>query len=432
MIARMLFSRAFLTRARIQQLWYVPLLTVALGLMMVRMLVMARVLRVQEFALFSGAVLVSSTFCMLGCLGMQSMLQREWPVNLLRGQERRGLVLAAQCNVVALGCAVILLLMTVTGASFAGLPPVLLAFGILHGFSQQVFLIATVESRSRGDVVRFARDNLIRAGGALAFGTAAALITGMTLWVLAVEAVISMILAYRYFSRAARIALLELPRVYFLAVRSLRRVRWRSALALMAVSVLSFISINADRWFAAETLEAASFAQYAFAWIVLIVAQGMQAVGNAAVFPMLARRFAGGGCRAAFRLCLALSLAVLAGGSICSILVWEVASIAVPHWFPDYEPAIGLLPLFLAIGVLRLSDFWSSYLLVIGREAWLLVANIAVLIAASALWAAIVRPWNTSERMNDIALLALAFSLFSYAMTAGMASRSRLGRNADS
>ena len=89
---------------RARQLWYAPVLTLAMGLMFVRSLVMARLLDVEAFGQYSAGILVSATFCMLGCLGLQSMLQREWPVHLVRGRERSGPVRAAQCHLVATAC----------------------------------------------------------------------------------------------------------------------------------------------------------------------------------------------------------------------------------------------------------------------------------------------------------------------------------------
>lgn len=142
---------------RLRQLWYAPVLGLAMGLMMVRTLVMAKLLSVPSFAQYSGGLLVSSTFCMLGCLGLQSLLQREMPVQIVWHRERAAVVLLMQCLIVTTGCAIIGLLLVAAGFSVAGLTSNFLAIGIFHGLSQQVFLIATVESRSRGESLYFAR-----------------------------------------------------------------------------------------------------------------------------------------------------------------------------------------------------------------------------------------------------------------------------------
>ena len=96
---------ARLTRSRLRQLWYVPLLGAAMGLMLARLLIMARMFDVPAFATYASGLLVSGSFSMLACLGLQSQLQRGLPVMIVRRRERAGAVLLAQCTFVASGCA---------------------------------------------------------------------------------------------------------------------------------------------------------------------------------------------------------------------------------------------------------------------------------------------------------------------------------------
>ena len=146
-----------LTPQRLRQIWYIPSLAIAMVLMMVRLMIVARLLPVEEFATLSSGILVSGAFGMLGCLGLQSVLQRDWPMLLIRGQEYRGLVLAAQSNLVAVGCALVGLCVAASGVSIAGVKPIVFCIGVLHGLSQQFFSIATIESRSRGRMFDYAR-----------------------------------------------------------------------------------------------------------------------------------------------------------------------------------------------------------------------------------------------------------------------------------
>src|SRR6185436_16327389 len=106
---------AFLSERRLRQLWYLPTLAVAMGLMMLRILFMARRLDLAGFAQFSAGLLVSTTFCMLGCIGLQSMLQRDMPILLARRRARAGLVLMTQAMLVACGCAALALLVPLAG-----------------------------------------------------------------------------------------------------------------------------------------------------------------------------------------------------------------------------------------------------------------------------------------------------------------------------
>jgi len=55
-------ERLKLSPDRRRKLWYIPILVVAMALMMLRLLVAARLLSIEEFGYFSIGILVSSTF----------------------------------------------------------------------------------------------------------------------------------------------------------------------------------------------------------------------------------------------------------------------------------------------------------------------------------------------------------------------------------
>jgi len=411
---------------RLRQLWYAPLLAAAMGLMMARMLILARLLPLQQFAQFSAGMLISSTFCMLGCFGLQSLLQREWPVNLIRRQEGRGLVLAAQCNLVAVGCAVAALLGAASGVMIAGIPPPLLALGVVHGLSQQMFLIATVESRSRGNAVRYSWQNLARSVLTLGLGTAVAVATDSAQWVLAVESGICFAISIKLFSGSATRGALSVYEIYALAVRRLPKVKWSAALTLMAVATVSFMTMNADRWVASAALDVEGFGTYSFAWIVLMIAQAAQALINASAYPMLARRYASHGRQGAFRLCVQSSGAILVLGLLLVVPLWFGLEWAIRLWFPAYSRALALVPLFLVIGLLRVSDFWSSYLLITGRERRLLALNMGAALIGVAAWATIARPWSQPLQLMGVAYLAATLAFVSYVTAVGFAWQARV------
>lgn len=397
-----------------------------MALMMVRMLIMARLLNVHAFAEFSGGILISSTFSMLGCLGLQSMLQRQWPVNMVRRQECRGLVLAAQCNLVALICSVVGILVVCTVGSLAGMSSMLLTVGIVHGFSQQLFLIATVESRSRGEALSFAQQNLIRSIAALSLSAGVAMVTGSALATLLTDTVVSIGLSYAFFHRSLRHVHLGARAVYILAIRRLHKVRWRSALTLMAVLAVSFWLLNIDRWVASKRLGTIGFAHYSFASIVLTIAQASQSVVNASVYPLLARRFAEFGVKVTFDLCLRLSISLLVISAALSVPVSYLLHYGIYRWFPQYVDAVVLLPLFLVIAVLRLTDFWSSFLLIVGFESRLLKLNLFAGAVGALAWTLLTRPW--SERittLSEVGLLAVFLTITAYIASGVVSWRAR-------
>lgn len=404
-----------LTPRQLRQLWYMPLLALAMGLMMVRTLVMAKILNVPSFALFSGGQLVSSTFTMLGCLGLQPLLQREMPVQIVWHRERAAALLLMQCLIVAVGCAAIGVLLAAAGLSAAGLTPGLLAVGVLHGLSQQVFLVATVESRSRGEPLHFARQNLERSGLALAVGCGVGAMFGSAAAVLLSEAMVSYLLTLKTMPRILRQSRLKAKVACILAARRLRRIPWASAMALLALMFVGFAFLNADRWFAADLLQPTAFAIYAFAWVLLSMAQSIQAVINASVYPLLARRFAGEGRAAAFRFCFRASTGLIL---VCAVGAWPaywLLCAIVTRWFPAYAESKSIFGIFLLVAALRLSDFWSSYLVIVGLERRLLVVFLATGLVVCGGWLYALQPWaHPAIGIGDVAQLAVALTVAGY------------------
>ena len=354
------------------------------------------------------------------------MLQREWPASLVRRQELRGLVRAAQCNLVALGCCLVGLLGAGFGLSLAGVTPALLGVGLVHGLSQQFFLVATVESRSRGDALRFAQQNLVRAVAALVLSVGAAWWTGSAPWALTVDALVTIVLSQGFFRQSLGHARLGAPAIYQLAVRRLRRVRWRSALTLMLIMAVGFGLLNADRWVASDRLGTAGFAHYSFAWIVLSIAQSAQVIINASIYPLLARRFAENGRGVAFGVCVRVSAAILVAGAVAAVPMYWMLDYGIGRWYPHYGDAQALIPLFLAIAVLRVSDFWSSFLLIAGFESRLLKLNLAAAAFGLTAWAGLVRLWtHESATLQQVAWLAALLTLSAYVTAAGASWRAR-------
>lgn len=413
-----------MTAERWRQLWYVPLLVAAMGLMFLRMLVQARLLNLEEFAAFSGGLLISSTFSMLGCLGLQSMLQRDLPILFVQGRQRRGLVLIAQCLIVAIGCAVLGAGIAAIGVPLVPFSPGIVIMGVFHGLSQQAFVVATVESRSRGEPLRFSLQNFCRSVGVLCAGAIISKISGSAILCLAAEALISFLIVGSTLRTMLRRISLDISLVFRISFRKLPFIAWRSAAALLAVGMIAFVVTNLDRWLAADFLDGPLFAQYSFAGMVLMVAQSLHVVINASAYPLLARRYATFGRATAFSISMRASLALLMLGILFSIPAWFILDLCIARWFPAYENARHLLPVFLAVAVLRLSDFWSSFMVIAGHEGRLLQLNVIATLGAVALWGGLVYPWKGHEITPlMVASLAGILTLSSYLLTALFASR---------
>jgi O-antigen/teichoic acid export membrane protein len=401
-----------------RQLWYLPVLAAAMGLMLARTVLLALVVDVEQFGAFSAGLLVSATFSMLACLGLQQMLLRDMSIHVVRQRERLGMLLLAQCVLVASACAVAAAPLGVLGHAVAGLSGTAFAVAILHGLAQQLFLLATVESRSRGNPLRFAKDNLARAVAVSAAGLGAAAWTQSATVALLVEAAISLALAGALLKGSFARSRLRVGAAFRLGLRRLPRIAWGSALALLAVTVLSFAVGNADRWLAAQQLPPVTFAHYAFAWTLLVVAQSLQVMVNAAIFPALARRFARNGARSALAMAARCSCFAMVLGALGSLLAWLSIDMAFERWFAAYAAAREVVPLLLFMAVLRMSDFWSSYMMVVGSEGRLFWVTALAGVFGLIGWAGWAAPWGRALTMLDAAALGAALAASSYAATA--------------
>lgn len=413
-----------------RQLWYLPLLAIAMTATMLRVLVMARLLDVPSFGQYSAGLLVASLFGMLGCIGLYALLQRDMPMHFARGCSRRAMVLMGQC--VGLTCIYGSLLMLTTNlpVTVAGLHGAVLAIALFNGFSQQLFLIATVESRSHGEPVRFAMQNLLRSLPLVAAGSLVAVLTGSPGWTLFVEALVSLIFATAIFMKALHRAKMGMVLLAYAAWRGWRNIPWASALPLLGISIVVTTLTLLDRWLGAELLQAEAFAQYAFAAIVVLIAQALQSMINALAYPSLARRFALSGSTQAFRLAAGLSLGLLALSAMASLPLYLAAEWAVEHWYEDYQQAIDLLPIMLAVAALRIADFWSSYATIAGKERRLLLFNLAGGLVSCIVWVSALFLGNDETlRSENFAWLALLLAFGLHATSAAVAQIARQRAN---
>lgn len=400
---------------------YAPLLAAALAVMMARLLVAARLLEVDAFATYSAALLVSTSFCMLGCLGLQTMLQRDMPVLFFQGRSRRAMMLLAQAGVVAAACAAAGGALAFTlpgGAAGSVLDRTTIIVGLVHGLSQQVFVLVTIESRSRGLTVLFSGQYIVRSIAVLTAGTGMIAATGSGSATAAAEAAVTLLVSAGVLKGSLRRASTTLAASMRLGGRHFHAIQWRAASALLAVMMVMWLVQNADRWVAERSLDIAGFACYAFASNAILVASQAQMMINAALFPKLARTYAAAGTRPAFRSAAGISAALAAAGLVAAPAAWACWDLAVSRWYPQYAASTAIAPLLIAVGVLRVSDYWSSFLLIVGAETKLLRATAFTAIGAAGTW------WILGGHPHTASLVTVAWLSLSLASTtylAGMA-----------
>lgn len=404
-----------LTKHRLRQAWYLPILATAMVIMFVRILVMARLLDVSAFGLYSAVLLVSSMSNMLASFGLYPSLQRDLPLLIYRQKERAAAIATTQALLGASAVAALGWLLSLLGLQVAGLQSSWLAVAVLHGLSQQTFLVVTTDSRSRANTLLFARENLWRAVITLAAIVPVAFFSRSALLTILAEAAVTLAVStviLGYVHAHARLSFATLAR---LAIARLPRLDRSALLSLLLVSIGAFISINIDRWLASDLLVPADFGQYAFAWTLMIIALYLQALVNAAAFPMIARRQAALGRPGAFRITAVLSGVIIVGMAVFVVPGLFIAEKAIGVLFPAYGGAVVLLPFLALAAGMRLADFWSSFLIIAGLEKVSLLLNALSTAVGVAVWYLWVVAFSDRALMGiDFARLALLVSVLNY------------------
>jgi O-antigen/teichoic acid export membrane protein len=205
------------------------------------------------------------------------------------------------------------------------------------------------------------------------------------------------------------------------ALRRLKIATWRAAIVLMLGSLLGFLTSAADRWLATLYLDLQQFGHYAFAWTSIAAAQTFQYLINASLFPLIGRRYWETSSRAAFRLSAALSFGLACLGAAAAAAISPFVGLAIARWFPQQAGAVGLVEPLLIAAVLRVADFWSSFLLVIRREGLLLYLQIATLALCSAIYCVATLGRGETPTAESLSYFAVGLSGMNFALTGAAA-----------
>lgn len=338
-----------------------------MGLMMARLLVMARILSIEEYGLYSLGLLVSGSFSMLSCLGLQLVLQRDSPYFLAKGLERRAAILTIQACIIALLLLLIFLIVALFSALYYRIETIVF-IGLLHGFSQQIFIISTVDNRSRGNVLQYSKNNLWRAFFVLGVSCIIGLTCNSSGIILLADAVLTIFFSYIFFKSSYK------NNAYIKACiragfNSLKGVKWSVCSIFFINSLIGFSLLNADRWTASILLTVDNFSIYSFAGIIFVFGTSAHALINTSIFPYLSKKNTHLGSKAIFVEVLKLTVILLIGYSLVSIPFLLMRKEIIEDYFNKYQIVIDVIPIFILISIIRASDFWFTYLMIIGKES---------------------------------------------------------------
>lgn len=403
----------------LKKLWYVPILLLAMAIMMIRTLLMARLLSLEAFGEFSFGLLVSSSFNMLNCLGLQIILQRDLPIMILRHHEKSGAILLSQCLIVSSvsGC-LIFLVIFISNILTLEIPAKFMLIGLLHGLVQQIFLIATTESRSRGQPIRYSLQYLARSSGIIAVGGLIASATGSAFLTLVAETLVVIITIQRLLVAVYHNASIKFTHALYLAIRKLPNIQWKASIWLFLASSTTFLMFNIDRWIASHTFNKEDFGLYTFAGTILIVGQMIQSLINTTVFPMLVRRNATFGKVRTYFLSLKISGILFCAWAVLSIAIWLIMNYGFIHIFPKYQNIQSLLPYFMVTASFRIAGIWSSFLIITGNNIQLFTLKMFTITFSIILWIFYIHFFHTNIiSLGNLAVFSGVLSISDYLVT---------------
>jgi O-antigen/teichoic acid export membrane protein len=410
---------------------YVPLLALSAIVSLGKLMIYARLASADEFGAISQMFLIGNTFSVAGSLGFYLLGLRELPGLHVRRREFHMAVLLTQGLAVSTGAALasaaVLLPLAMGGLVSLKVGRLGLAIGLFYAWTQLCFQVVTTDRRSRLEMTRYSADLALRAVTTTLAGIVALAIGRDAETVVFAESVLTLA-SFLWIARSVveRTGLAATT----LIVRALRRLKlahWRAAIVLMLGSLLGFFTSAADRWLATIYLDLRQFGYYAFAWTSIAAAQTFQYLINASLFPLIGRRYWETSSRAAFTLSAALSFGLAGLGALVAALLSPFIGLAIARLFPQQTGAAALVEPLLIAAVLRVADFWSSFLLVVRREGLLLYLQIATLLLAGAIYWIATIGRNVTPTAESLSFLALGLSGMNFTLTGAAA---WLNRNA--
>lgn len=375
-----------INKHRLRKVIYAPILATAMALMLGRFLLFAKILDVNSFAELSAIYLVSGIVSMLSSLGLYLDLQRKLPGYLALGQRRAAAAIIWQSLLGTVAIGIVGVAVASAGLSFGSISSTAVILGVFHGVIQQGFLIQTTESRSNNDPLRFSVQSIARAFGILIFAVPISIEFGTAISVVIPECFVTGIMAISISLKTARNLAIPHRQAAFLGARSFLRMRLGSTLALLLLSLAVTTSISMDRWLSSFVLEPAEFAEYSFASIAMTAALALQGLVNASVFPMIAKRSTIHGVKSAYRLAALTAFGTLAIFLVAIVPAVYVADFLILRFYPKYQDAIPLIPILAIAAAFRISDFWTSFLMIRDRERTSLLVNIGAAATAFVIW----------------------------------------------
>jgi len=385
-----------------------------MGLLLTKVLVIAKMTDFEGFAKYSMCLLISSSFCMLVSFGLQIKLQCEWPIFIIEGRERRGLILSLQNYYISLALFIILVLAANISNIFLLLNLLLIQIALFNGLANQWFLIATTESRSRHNSLKYSVQHLYRSIAVFVFGVGSVYFYNSPLLAIFGESLVTIILTAFYFAETIKNSNNQCNKLFIIAFRGIKSIVWRSPISQMIATLAGYLVINMDKWIAAYFLDIKEFAKYSYVSIILSVALSVQAIISSSFFPLIAKKLKLFSTAYAFKYTLKVSFIVISFGILSIPVIYFTFTSFTKLWYPDYDDTKYILLFFIFISILRVSDFWSGYILLVGKAEALIIINAISIIIGLAYFYVMYLFFDIKNQINLVVSMALITGLAHY------------------
>jgi O-antigen/teichoic acid export membrane protein len=420
-----LVARSVRVTANRRYLLYAPVLCGASALLFAKSFIYARLFSVENFGRLSQALLVASTFGNFAGAGLQLLGHKLLPQFYARGEQHLIEELLGGATRV-FGAAALLV---------AGVFCTALLAGILHGvglwaatlayaLAQSVFMLRLIDIKSNLQFLDHARLSTARAATVLLLGIAVAWFTGSIPATLAVEALVTLVLAAPLY-RGSRGR--EIRRKAFggNVDRTWLKANLPAALVLLWLSGTNTLLYSIDRWTGIALLDQREYGILSLGLLILVVFETLQVVVNVAAYPLMGRMIAEGQPQRAYRLATYATLVVCCITAVLYLPFTLALDPLLREFLPAYVASSTVIRLAVLAGALRLADFYSSFAVLCNEErplAWLSGSLAAITVAAILALHYLARVQFDPDR---IAVVTLAVAVCAFLLNFAVATRTR-------
>jgi O-antigen/teichoic acid export membrane protein len=399
----------FRLKKYIHKIAFFPLIALANFLMFFRLLALAKIFNLSDFGQFSMGMLIANSFCLFGGVGFYQLLQQKLPRLHISKKKKEALILTNQAIVSTLSIFIIVVLIIFAFAGKLRYEPLFLLISAFAGLSQQLFLVFTLQSRSANDSLGYSLEILIRNFSVTITIVMLAIFFQSPVLCILTDAILTFVIGFIIFFKNYNFFSLN---YFFLSIKLLKNVEWKKIIYLFMLSAFGFFIANADRWIAGIYFDKQKFGLYSFGFLILTISQSVQAIINVVTFPSISNIYQIYGAKKAFIYTKKIAILAITIAACFLPFFFFLANFMIGRFYPSFFSVKYVIALFMIVSLFKISDFWSSFLIISGKEKILLFIQF-VLSASSGLTLLVILCFF-SLTINTLALFVLFNNLIIY------------------